>query len=177
MDLEEIKRHPNFPFRNFLTDDLEFLMLELYWAELFRSALPRGSIDGWKPYFPADREDGNPILFVINRSVTPPRMLRVIVRFNDQGLAELNLDTFETVRFKEDAFVPFVPDITRGALDEDMTTPVDEFVVSSTLSDRCEQLFRECVKLWCIEFLSGDEMLARLSRYWTKVRSSLIEIQ
>lgn len=176
MNLDEIKRHPNFPFRNFCTDDLEFLMLELYWAELFKNALPQGLIEVWNPELPADRE-GNPILFVVNRSVISPRILRVIVRFNDQHLAELNLDTFEKVQFKDDAFVPFVPDLTRGALDEDMITPIEELVISSSVSDSCERLFREYVKLWCCEWLSVDNMLVRLNDYWNKINSSLVEVQ
>lgn len=175
MNLKEIKQHPNFPFRNFCADDLEFLMLELYWAELFKSVLPQELVDVWSSELPADRE-GNPILFVVNRSAASPRILRVIVRFNDQHLTELNLDTFETIQFRDDAFVPFVPDLTRGALDEDMTTPVEELVISSSISDSCERLFREYVKLWCGEFLPVDKMLTRLNDYWHKINSSLVEI-
>lgn len=173
--LDEIKRHPSFPFRNFRTDDLDFLMLELYWAELFREAIPQAAHGVWKPAQPADRDEGNPILSVINRDITPPRKLRTIIRFNDEGLPELDLDTFAPVQFEHDAFVPFVPDISRGALDEDMTTPIQEIVISTSLSDSCERLFREYVQLWCAQLIPEARMAALLEEYWKKVDASLIQ--
>jgi len=175
MTLEDIKKHPNYPFKKLRDNNVEFLMLELYWAELFKEALKDEAFDSWVAEFPADPEDGNPILYVVNRKVNPPRMLRVTQRFNDECLPELNLDTFEPVHFENDAYVPYVPDITRGALDDDMTTPVDELVISSSVSETCEKYFRMYIDLWCIKFADQNTILAHLDDYWKKVNDSLIQ--
>jgi len=159
MTLEEIKKHPNYPFKNFRKDNIEFLMLELYWAELFKDSLKEDAAGLWVTELPADREEGNPMLFVVNREVNPPRIVRVIQRFNDERFPELNLDTFEPVRFKNDAYVAYAPDITRGGLDDDMKTPVDELVISSSVSESCEKHFKMCIKLWCIEFVNQKKCL------------------
>jgi hypothetical protein len=175
MTLADIKKHPNYPFKNFRDDNIEFLMLELYWAELFKEALEDEVIDSWVAELPADREDGNPILYVVNRKVNPPRIVRVIQRFNDECFPELNLNTFDPVHFENDAYVPYVPDISQGALDNDMITPVNELVISSSVSEVCEKYFRMHVGLWCIEFVDQKTMLAQLDDYWKKVNDSLIQ--
>ncbi len=37
--LSQIKAHPNFPFGNFRDNPMSFMMLELYWVELFREVV------------------------------------------------------------------------------------------------------------------------------------------
>ncbi|MGX9935624.1 hypothetical protein ACVFVO_09575 [Advenella kashmirensis] len=39
MELDQILRHPQFPFSDFRTNDASFLMLELYWIAVARDAL------------------------------------------------------------------------------------------------------------------------------------------
>jgi hypothetical protein len=78
---DQIKNHPLFPFGDFKSNDLAFLLLELYWAELFKSVLTEEgelTLDRWQPQSPADR-DGNPILHVVDRSVMPLRALRITI--------------------------------------------------------------------------------------------------
>ncbi len=125
-------------------------MLELYWAELFKEALKDEVINSWVTELPADREEGNPILYVTNRKVNPPRIVRVVQRFNDECFPELNLNTFEPVHFENDVYVPYVPDI-------------------------CEKYFRMHIDLWCIKLVDQDAMLAYLNDYWKKVNDSLIQ--
>lgn len=175
MELRQIKSHPYFPFRNFRSDDLAFLLLELYWVELFKDIVPPSAVESWRPQFPADRADGNPILHVINRSMSPPRALRIIQRFNEDRLVELDLDRMSEVRFSGDAYVPFVPGLTEEAVDEDGTTPVDELVISSDISESCERLAREFIKAWCVEPMMKTAMRERIDAYWKRIRSHLIE--
>lgn len=173
MKLSEIKKHPNFPFRNFRKNDLEFLLLELYWATLFKETIGEPSHTQWVAEFPADREEGNPILFLANRRATPPRIIRIIQRFNEQHLPEFNLDTFDDLSFKNDAYVPFVPGVTVGALDEDMVTPIDELVISSDISNCCERYVREYIRLWCDELIPSEELNDCIDKFWNAVNEHL----
>ncbi len=175
MTLDKIKNHPQFPFVNFQKNNIDFLMLELYWVELFSDILGENIVKSWKPELVADQEDGNPIFVVANRNNNVPRIIRVIQRFNIRALPELNLNTLDTIYFTDDAFVPYAPDISRGATDFDMLTQVDELVISSTVSDDCEKIFREHIKLWCVDLVSLDTMLGYVNDYWKKVNSKLIQ--
>jgi hypothetical protein len=178
LTLDEIKRHPYYPFTNFRSNDLEFLLLEFYWAELFKEiieALPDHSKHQWTPRTPADRADGNPIFNIIDRSSSPLRSLRIIQRFNTEGLPELDLEKPSPVRFTTDAYVPFVPGLTYGATDEDGTTPVEELVISSDISAACEHLNRAIVGRWCVQRAAVPAMQQTLDDYWTSVRTQLIE--
>jgi len=177
--LDQIKRHPYYPFRDFRTNDLSFLMLELYWAELFRTVLTESgdyeAIEKWIPQAPADRQDSNPILDLMDRSTSRLRELRIIQRFNTEDLPELDLDNPAPIHFSEDAYVPFAPGLTYGATDEDGSTPVDELVISSDISEACERLNREFIKKWCVDRVSVEAMQQALDDYWNFVRKNLIE--
>lgn len=180
MNLDQLKRHPYYPFRNFRTDDLAFLLLELYWAELFPKIIS-GNQDGvrhireWVAQSPADRENGNPVFHVINRSNSPFRALRIIQRFNTEGLVELDLDKLSPVRFTGDAYVAFVPGLTYGATDDDGTTPIEELLISSDISDPCERLNTALIRKWCVERVSVETMQQTVDAYWKRVRENLIE--
>lgn len=179
MTLDQIKRHPYYPFRDFRSNDLSFLMLELYWAELFRAVLTESgaskAIENWIPQAPAERTDGNPILDVMNRSTSPLRELRIIQRFNTEGLAELDLGNPVPVHFSGDAYVPFVPGLTYGATDEGGVAAVEELVISSDISEACERLNREFIRKWCVDRVSVETMQQVLDGYWNLVRKNLVE--
>ena len=177
MKLEQIKAHPLYPFSGFRTDDLQFLMLELYWAELFRGSVPDIAVGDWQPEWPADPEDGNPILHIANRHITPPRMLRVIQKHNLGQLPELNLRTFDLTYYRDDAYVPFAPGLTRGGLDEDMVTPIDELVIFSDVCEQCELLFKRYVQLWCVDRTSAQNMEKQIAAFWARVEASLVQLR
>jgi hypothetical protein len=175
--LAQIKQHPYYPFRNFRSDDLSFLLLEMYWAELFRNAVDGSEqLGAWTVQTPADREDGNPILHVINRKTRPGRALRVIQRFNTEGLPELDLATMTPVPFRDDAYVPFVPDLSRNALDDDGSTPIDELLISADVSPTCERLCLEWFRRWCVDLQDPLDIQAALDAYWTQVRHNLVQL-
>jgi hypothetical protein len=176
--LAQIKQHPHYPFRDFGTNNLSFLMLELYWAELFREAVSdAGAVRVWTPRMPADRQDGNPMLSLIDRSRGPFRALRVIQRFNTEGLPELDLRNPVPVRFKEDAYVPFVPGLTYGGMDEDGSTPLEELVISSDVSEACEQRSRDLIRNWCADRVPVAAMQKQIDDYWAWVQSHLIAVE
>ena len=177
MTLPEIKRHPSFPFRDFVTEDLSFLLLELYWAELFRSVLQDAGhpAQDWVPMFPADRLEGNPILFLTNRTLQPFREIRIIQNSNPDKLPELNLEHLAPMHFTGDAYVPFVPGLTYGATDSDGVTPAEELVLHSDVSEACERLNRSFLRKWCVEHVSVASMQEALNAYWGLVQQNLIE--
>ncbi len=179
MTLDQIKRHPYYSFRDFRSNDLSFLMLELYWAELFRTVLTESgghqAIAKWIPQAPAERVDGNPMFDVLDRLTSPFRELRIIQRFNSERLAELDLENPVPIHFTGDAYVPFVPGLTYGATDEDGSSPVEELVISSDISEPCERLNREFIRKWCVERVSVETMQQALDGYWNLVRKNLIE--
>lgn len=102
MTLDQIKKHPLFPFRDFRSNDLAFHFLELYWEELFKSSSTSSnglSMIEWTPLSAPDRDDANPIFHAIDRSTIPPRALRIIQRFNEDNLVELDLEKHSPIRF------------------------------------------------------------------------------
>jgi hypothetical protein len=84
MTLDDIKKHPLFPFVKFQTDDAAFLMLELFWTQLAQEALGPDLAATAVPLMEADQKDGNPILFF--RLPNPARAIRVVLTFNDDDL-------------------------------------------------------------------------------------------
>ncbi len=166
MKLEQIKRHPDFPFRNFHSDDLQFLMLELYWAELLREILPESVAADWGPEWPADPEDGNPILSVSNRRVIPPRMLRIIQNVNAEE---------EPIRYRDPVYAAFVPGMTYGQTDQDLKTPIEELVILSEVFEVCERMVRDYIRLWCVERISEDRMDEVVTAYWARAKANRID--
>ena len=175
MTLDDIRRHPHYPFADFQGNDLSFLMLELYWVELFAHALAQAGGDAghWQPQAPADREDGNPILQLINRQLQPPRVLRVVQRFNTEHLPALDLQTLAPVATTGDVYVAFVPGLTTGAVDDDGSSPIDELVISSDLSPACEKLFAHFAARWCAQPVSEAQMRQAEQAYWARVNAAL----
>lgn len=180
MDLREIKKHPHFPFRDFESNDLEFLLLELYWAELFRSFAQEKGNPGretdWVPVFPAAR-DGNPILHLVNRTRSVPRFLRIVQRFNTERLPEVSLESNDPVAFSTDAYVPFVPGLTVGAVDPHDLSPAEELLIASDVSDACEKLLRRFVDMWCFRYVAASEMGESIAAFWADIDARLVQRQ
>lgn len=59
MTLDQILRHPLFPFADFRTNDASFLMLELYWAAVAQQALGPEVSARVAPLMEADRDPEN----------------------------------------------------------------------------------------------------------------------
>ncbi|WP_089726260.1 hypothetical protein [Candidatus Thiosymbion oneisti] len=176
MKLEQIKRHPDFPFRDFQSDDLQFLMLELYWAELLRDSLPESVAADWGPEWAADPEDGSPILSVSNRKLMPPRMLRIIQSVNNDQFPELDLETWEPITYRGDAYyIPCGPSLTYGKTDQDLKTPIEELVIFSEVSEVCERMVRDYIRLWCVERISEKQMEVVVEAYDARLDAVLID--
>lgn len=152
--LTDIRQHPAFPFADWRTDDLQFLMLELYWAERVRAVLGN-DIAGYVPLFDTER-DGNPILNVVHRDSL--RGLRLIVREKEEGKPVYPDAVGLGVAY------PLQPFMNKGRL-EDGETPVNQLVLSVLLDERVSDHVDTFIRRHCIECASVDEMEALIRRY------------
>lgn len=81
-DLRALMAHRAFPFADWQSNDLSFLMLERFWAEFFRDIVGPTASE-WRQRFPIPR-DGNPIITVGHPRTR--RAFRVIVTVNEDDL-------------------------------------------------------------------------------------------
>lgn len=153
--LQHIKAHPGFPFTDFKTDTLSFLLLELYWAELARDILGEHE-QSWRPGQEADGEDGNPILNLYNPKTS--RSVRVIQKSNDE-----NRPTFPNSK-GEGTYYPFQPWMS-GSMTQDGETELNELVMAADLSDVAEKLVRDFFQRHCIDEMSPEDMEASIRDY------------
>ncbi len=157
--LDQIKAHPSFPFTDFRTDTLAFLMVELYWAELAREIL--GSvIESWQPGQEADGKDGNPILHLYDK--TTFRSVRVILKFNDE-----NRSPFPSSK-GENTYYSFQPWMS-VSMTPDGSAELNELVVAADLTEFAESQTRKFFKLHCLDGASVDDMENAIRDYEIEV--------
>lgn len=151
----------------------EARLLAKYWITLFRKATSHSN-RRWVPMYPPDLTDGNPVLCFISRDIRPYRSLRVIQNFNYEKLPELRLGSNEKIYFGDDAYVPFAPMLNQDSFDVDGETPVEELVISSDISDDCENCFNKFVDIWCVMNVNAYIAEDIVDGYWKMVDSRLV---
>lgn len=151
-----IRRHPAFPFPDWQTDDVQFLMLKRYWAEYVRSILG-ADVAGFTPLYDIER-DGNPILSLVHSGTL--RGLRLVVHSNDAGKPVYPDAT------GPGAFYPLYAFLNRGCL-PDGETPVNELVLLVSPDARKSGYVDAFIRLHCLEGMAADEMEAQLLKYET----------
>jgi len=159
--LDDIRRHPAFPFVGWQDDDLQFLMLEMYWAERVRGLLG-DDLHGFTPQFDTDR-DGNPILTVTNLETL--RGLRLVVIENDEG------KPISPNATGADGFYGLYG-FMNGSRLPDGETPVDELVLLVHLDERFAPYFDQFVTAYCKDGETPDQMEARLQAYEADLKQS-----
>ena len=157
--LAQIKAHPNYPFDNFLKDDVSFLMAELYWPELFKDIMQE-AVSDWEPYGVPAARDGNPIFSVFSRASA--RAFRVIQKFNEDGKPRYPDAT------GAGAYYPVQPWMNhtftlRG--DEELL----ELVLFSDCSALAEDINRTFITSHCVKKQSADEMEKLIALYERRV--------
>jgi hypothetical protein len=155
--LDDIRRHPKFPFDAWQEDDVSFLMLELYWAELVRVILGDEMVN-YAPLWDTER-DGNPILAITNQ--TARRGLRLIMIANEDNKPLYPNKT------GQDAFYALQPFTNMGRL-PDGETPVYELVMVVSLDDRYTSYFEYLVRLHCCDYASIEQMEEAIAAYEAK---------
>jgi hypothetical protein len=155
--LEDIRRHPKFPFPDWKEDDISFLMLEIYWAELVRQILGDEMVN-YTPLWDTER-DGNPILTITN--VNARRGLRLVMIENDEKKVPYPEKT------GADAFYALYPFISHGRL-PDGETPVEELGMFLQLDERYGSYFEYLVRLHCCDYVTIDRMEEEIISYESK---------
>jgi hypothetical protein len=155
--LDDIRRHPKFPFDAWQTDDVSFLMLELYWAELVRVILG-DEMANYLPLWDTER-DGNPILTITNQ--TARRGLRLIMIENEENKPPYPEKTgpsafYSLYPFTSDSFLP------------DGETPINELGMFLRLDERYTSYFEYLVRLHCCDYVSVERMEEEISIYEDK---------
>jgi hypothetical protein len=145
--LDDIRRHPKFPFDAWQTDDISFLMLELYWAELVRVILGDEMVN-YTALWDTER-DGNPILTITNQ--TARRGLRLIMLENEEKKPPYPEKT------GPDAFYCLHPFMNNTRL-PDGETPVVELVMCVSIDDRYTSYFEYLLRLHCCDYVSVEQM-------------------
>lgn len=160
-DLADIKKHPAFPFGDFEENPLSFLMLELYWAELFRSALGQ-QVRNWRPLEMA-QPDGNPIFTAVHAE--NGRSVRVIQKRNEDGKPSYPLARGVGAHYPIQAWLNAdTPERPSSSTDDRF-----ELVIFADISDEAEKQTRHFTQLHCIEGLSLIEMEKAIVAYEDQV--------
>lgn len=160
-DLEDIKKHPAFPFADFEDNPLSFLMLELYWAELFRSVLG-SQVQNWRPSDMA-QPDGNPIFSAVHAH--NGRSVRVVQKRNDEGKPSYPSAVGIGAHYPFQAWLNAQTPAPPASSTDDRF----ELVIFADISDEAEKQTRHFTQLYCIEGLSSDDLEKAIVAYEDKV--------
>jgi hypothetical protein len=152
--LSQIKAHPNFPFDDFETNSLSFLMLELYWSQLF-SELIGESKKGWQPSLKAEL-DGNPIFCAT--SLILKRQLTVIHKTNKDNKPAYPTTTGEGTYYGLQAWL-------NNGISIDGTTSLNELVLFADLNSITETEALKLIRLHCIELKDESTVEAAIAEY------------
>ena len=160
VNLEQLRTHPSFPFTGFMGNDLEFLLLEMFWVELFRSCFENPEqIAYWEPLYPAER-DGSPILVMANNRSS--RAFRVLMRINKD-----NLPLYE--RKAPDVpgkyFLPFDLWLT-DILNSTGEKRYSGLVVSTDMSPSALSLAEKAMSAFCKDEFSTERMRSMIDEYY-----------
>ena len=156
--LSQIKAHPSFPFGDFRENQMSFLMLELYWVELFAEVLG-DAVSEWNPLSDAE-PDGNPILSLVN--LTHARALRVIQKTNDDSRP-----AFPEAR-GEGAYYGLQAWLNLGRT-SDGEVELNELVLFADLGEHTEREARSLVSLHCVELAQEAVVEKAISAYENRV--------
>lgn len=157
LTLNDLRKHPKFPFNAWQEDDVSFLMLQRYWAELVRVMLG-DEMANYTPLWETAR-DANPILTITNQ--TARRGLRLIMIENEEDKPaypeKVGPGAFYSLYpFMNDSFLP------------DGQTPVWELGMFLKLDERYASYFEHLVRLHCCDYVSVEQMEKEIANYEAK---------
>src|SRR5262249_39729536 len=142
--LDQLKAHSAFPFARFREDEAEYMMLELYWLEVFKTALGDVADDYEAWLSPASMHDGNPIFSALRADLE--RGVVIKAKWMEEGK-----------RHYRDAGTsfPFQPYIADYAINVATRTPrAPALVFLADLSAEAEALAVDFLRALCVERVS-----------------------
>lgn len=157
--LSQIKAHPDFPFPDFQTNSLAFLMVELYWAQLFEETVGV-STHAWKPTRKPER-DGNPIFCVT--SLPLKRRFTVIHKTNTNNKPSYPQQSGAGTYYGLQAW-------TDHTFLNDGQTPLEGLVLAADLQPTTERLVLDFIMQFCIKLDTMDEMERSIAAYENMVK-------
>lgn len=167
MTLDDIKKHPLFPFTQFQTDDAAFLMLELFWTQLAQEALGPELAATAIPLMEADQEDGNPILFF--RLPKPARAIRVVLTFNDD-LLPLPQDRTPENPYVYYRPIEFFPDQAPLSFDQYPPETIDAMLIFCDMTvSSIFPIAMAMMRDFCIERLALGDVETRADQYCKQI--------
>jgi len=151
-NIDEIKKHPKFPFGEFIEDDEEFLMSQLYWLEIVKS-IAACSPYRWEPWFTAAERDGNPMFSSVSYEIQ--RGVIIIQHASAAGAPDS----------PSSRLVAWVDSI-------DTEPVIEHLTISSEISDDCEQWVRRLLHFYLVESYSKQAMEQEIKKIEIEVESS-----
>lgn len=146
MTLEKLYLHHSFPFSNFQKSDTEFVLMKMFWVELFRSSVSKKELQNWQVLFPAER-DGNPILHMAN--LVTKHSLYIGIRTNEKNNPIYQPhDPFIDDEYIERYFLPFDLYLRQG-FDQSGTIELSGLGISTEMSPKAIEMSKEVICLFC----------------------------
>ena len=157
--LAQIKSHPSFPFTDFESNPLAFLMLELYWSQLFAELMGDYG-KNWSSTIEAEM-DGNPIFCATSLSLK--REIRVIHKVNRENKPAYPVSVGEGTYYGLQAW------LNKG-FTVDGRTALNELVLYADLSPETEKEASTLIRLHCIELANEAAVERAIAEYEERVQ-------
>lgn len=157
--LEQIKAHPAFPFVRFREDEPQYMMVELYWLELWKTVLGPVSAEYVAWLEPDGAQEGNPIFSALHEP--PSRGVVIKSKWMEEGQSHWR---------GGGRYFPFQPYVARYPVGTEGPEPsVMTLVMLADVSAEAEQHVSEFLRAFCVERVSWEELEAKCAAYESAV--------
>jgi hypothetical protein len=154
---QQLKKHKLFPFSD-LKDETQYMLLELYWAYLFKSVVGSNESRLWRAWREPDGDrEGNPIFSAINLTTA-------------RGVSVTQHPGPDDPDVKLWGYFPFQPYLAHSsATPSDIEPDILEFAFLGDVSERSEACSRKFWKWFCVDRVLEVEMEHEIKRYEVSV--------
>lgn len=165
-NLRYLKQHPLFPFRDYRTDELQYMNLELYWLYLFKDVIGGNADGSWRAWHaPDDAHEGNPIFSAINLELK--RGIRVIQHTQEEGQSHYA---------QGGDYFPFQPYLNHTVAEPfEPELEILELCFLADVSEESEKRSREIWKQFCVDLVSEPVMEELIRRYEDEVNMPRVD--
>jgi hypothetical protein len=156
--LRQIKLHPDFPFTKFRSDESQYMLLELFWAYLFKAVVEGRGRGLWRPWQEPDRDrEGNPIFSAVDLN-------------SGRGVQIIQHPGPDDPDVKLWGYFHFQPYLSHAFMEvSGSEVPILGFYFLADISEESEAYSRKFLKLFCVDGFSESEIDAEINRYCSSV--------